>query len=126
MTFTSVVRNAGSAPTPAGVAIGLAYLLDGAYTTWGSVGGPWAPGASVTITTQGGSWTAVAGTYELIALADDVNRFEESNEQNNATSASFTVGASPSGTSRRRGGLGRGGAGPAFAGTTGDLHVGGA
>ena len=97
VTFTSVVRNAGSAPTPAGVAIGLAYLLDGAYTTWGSVGGPWAPGASVTITTQGGSWTAVAGTYELIALADDVNHFEESNEQNNATSASFTVGASPPG-----------------------------
>ena len=74
VTFTSVVRNAGSAPTPDGVAIGVAYLLDGAYTTWGSVGGPLAPGASVTITTQGSSWTAVAGTYELTALVDDVNR----------------------------------------------------
>jgi hypothetical protein len=94
VTFTSVVRNAGSAATPAGVAVGVAYLLNDAYRTWGAVNGPLAAGASVTVTTQGGPWTAVSGTYKLTALADDVNRFPEANEANNAHSATFIVGAS--------------------------------
>jgi len=93
--FTSVVRNAGSAPTPSGVAVGVGYFVDGQYKTWGSVVGPLAPGASVTITTQGGAWTATAGSHTATALVDDVNRFAESNENNNSRSTPFTVLSSP-------------------------------
>jgi subtilase family serine protease len=94
-TFASVVRNAGSAATPAGVTIGVGYIVDGAYTTWGAVSGPLAAGASATITTQGGPWTATAGTHTITALADDVNPFAESNEDNNARSTSLTVASPP-------------------------------
>jgi hypothetical protein len=94
-TFSSIVRNAGSASTPAGVPIGVAYFIDGTYTTWGAIAGPLAPGASATVTTQGGAWTATAGTHTLAAVADDVNRFAESNESNNSLSKPFTVASLP-------------------------------
>ena len=94
VTFTSVVRNIGSASTPSGVVIGVGYRVDGIQRTWGVVNGPLAPGASVTIGTNGGSWTATAGTHTLTAVADDVNRFAESNENNNSRSTTFTVGSS--------------------------------
>jgi hypothetical protein len=46
----------------------------------------------VTVGTQGGAWSATSGSHTLTAVADDVNRFAESNEDNNARSISFTVG----------------------------------
>jgi photosystem II stability/assembly factor-like uncharacterized protein len=92
VTFTSVVRNAGTAPTPSGVVIGVGYRVDGTQVTWGSVSGPLAPGASVTIGTNGGSWSATSGSHVLVAVADDVNRIVESNEANNQRSHSFSVG----------------------------------
>jgi len=93
--FTSVVRNAGSAPTPSGVTVGVGYFVDGQYKTWGSVAGPLAAGASITITTRGGAWAATSGSHTATALADDVNRFPESNENNNSRSAPFTVEGPP-------------------------------
>ena len=39
-TFTSVVRNAGTAPTPSGAAIGVGYRIDGTQVTGGSVARP--------------------------------------------------------------------------------------
>ena len=93
VTFSAVVRNVGLGATPSGVAVGVAYFIDGAYKTWGSVGGPLAAGASVTIGTQGGAWTATSGNHTLKALADDVNRFAESNENNNSRSLTFSVGS---------------------------------
>ena len=102
VTFSAVVRNAGTASTPSGVVIGVGYRIDGAQVSWGVVNGPLAPGASVTVGTHaGGAWTATAGTHTLMAVADDVNRFAESNEGNNTRSISFTVtgtGACPAGT----------------------------
>ena len=102
VSFQSVVRNAGSAATPNGVVIGVGYRVDGSQKTWGVVNGPLQPGASVTIGTQGGTWTATTGTHTLTAVVDDVNRFPESNENNNARSVNFNVsgggGICPPGT----------------------------
>jgi hypothetical protein len=93
VSFSSVVENVGTGSTPDGVVIGVGYFIDGSYVSWGTVPGPLAPGASTTVTTQGGSWTATAGDHTLTALADDINRFPESNEDNNSSSMTFTVGA---------------------------------
>jgi hypothetical protein len=92
VTFSSVVRNAGTAATPSGVVIGVGYRIDGTQVTYGTVNGPLAAGASVTVGTTGGAWTATSGTHTLMAVADDVNRFNESNENNNTRSINFTVG----------------------------------
>src|SRR5213078_1466981 len=91
--FTSTVKNQGGAATPAGIAIGVAYSVDGVYRTWGGVSGPLAAGASVTIGTNGGPYTIPNGTHTIMAFADDVNRFAESNETNNKLSQLITVGA---------------------------------
>ncbi|MBI3857938.1 MAG: hypothetical protein HY293_19845, partial [Planctomycetes bacterium] len=89
--FQCTVRNQGTAATPAGVAVGAAYFVDGVYRTWGSTMGPLAAGAAVVLGTQGGSYVIPAGTHSVRALADDVNRFAESNESNNDLSQSFTI-----------------------------------
>jgi hypothetical protein len=93
VSFTALVRNQGAASTPAGVSVGVAYFIDGAYRTWGSVSGPLAAGASVTVGTKGGTWIATPGDHQLTALVDDVNRFPEADETNNSTSSNFTVGS---------------------------------
>jgi Rv2525c-like, glycoside hydrolase-like domain/CARDB len=93
VTFSAVVRNAGTAATPAGVTIGVGYVVDGTQVSWGSVAVSLAAGATVTVGTGGGSWTATAGTHTLAAVADDVNRIAESNEANNQLSRSVTVGS---------------------------------
>ena len=95
--FTSMVKNQGTAATPAGVSIGVGYSVDGVQRTWGAVTGPLAAGASVTIGTNGGSYTIPTGTHTMMAWVDDINRFAESVETNNQLSQSapnnFPVGA---------------------------------
>src|SRR6266513_3253535 len=91
--FTSTVKNQGGAATPAGIAIGVAYSVDGVYRTWGGVTGPLAAGASVTIGTNGGPYTIPGGTHTITAFVDDENRFAESDETNNKLSQPITVGA---------------------------------
>ncbi len=95
VTFSSVVRNIGGGSTPSGVEIGVGYLVDGAYATWGTDPGPLAPGESLVITTQRGPWTATEGDHTLTAVADDINRFEESDESNNSGSAPLFVAFLP-------------------------------
>src|ERR1700716_2671099 len=63
--FTSTVRNQGTAATPAGVAIGVAYFVDGVYRTWGSSANSLAAGASVTIGSGGGTYAIPAGTHTI-------------------------------------------------------------
>lgn len=94
VTFSAVVRNAGSAATPAGVVIGVGYLVDGAQVSFGTVNGPLAAGASVTVGTTSASWTAVAGAHTITAVADDINRFAESSETNNSRALGLSVGGS--------------------------------
>ena len=89
--FTSTVKNQGTTATPAGVTIGVGYLVDGVNKTYGSVIGPLAAGASVTIGTKGGPFTIPAGTHAIMAYVDDVNRFAESNKSNNKFSRSINV-----------------------------------
>jgi hypothetical protein len=84
VTFTAVVRNIGGEPTPANQVIGVSFRVDGSQVTWGTVPGPLAAGASVTVPVTGGSWSATAGTHQLVAVADDVDRFAEADEGNNA------------------------------------------
>ena len=93
--FTSVIANQGNAPTPTGVTIGVAYLVDGVKQTWGYVIGPLAAGASATIGTQGGAYMIPNGTHTMTVVADDVNRMAESNKNNNTLSQPITVGSPP-------------------------------
>jgi hypothetical protein len=89
--FTATVKNQGSVATPAGVILGVGYFVDSVGKTWGTVSGPLAAGASVTIGTQGGSYTIPTGTHTIMAYVDDINRFAEADENNNKLSQSITV-----------------------------------
>jgi hypothetical protein len=93
--FTSTVKNQGTAATPAGVTIGVGYIVDGSGKTWGAISGPLAAGVSVTIGTNGESYTIPGGTLTMTAYVDDVNRFAESNETNNKLTQSITIGTTP-------------------------------
>lgn len=90
-TFTSTVKNRGSTATPAGVSVAVGYSVDGQYKTWGGVKGPLAAGASATIGTNGDPYVIPDGTHTITAWVDDVDRFEESNEDNNQLSESITA-----------------------------------
>ncbi|WP_295625105.1 Ig-like domain-containing protein [uncultured Nitrosomonas sp.] len=90
--FTSTVKNQGTAATPAGVVVGMSYLVDGKYKTWGAINGPLAAGASATISTNGAPYTIPDGTHTMTAYVDDLNRFMESNETNNQFSVPIAVG----------------------------------
>ena len=92
VTFTSVLRNAGTAATPSGTTIRVAYRIDGSQVTSGSVSGPLAPGASVTVGTTGGSWSATGGSHVLVAAADDLGAIPEASETNNERSRTVSVG----------------------------------
>jgi subtilase family serine protease len=97
--FRATVKNQGTAPTPAGTVLGVGFSIDGsANVSWsGSYSSALAPGASVTLTADGGPtgnyWTATAGAHSVTATADDINRFPESNEGNNAASAYLGIAA---------------------------------
>lgn len=98
MVFRATVLNRGSAATPSGVTLGVGFNLDGAGTvSWSvSYASALAPDASVVLTADGGPsgvnyWTATAGTHALVATVDDINRFPESIEDNNATNVTFFV-----------------------------------
>ena len=82
--FTSVVKNQGTAATPKGVVIGNSFYVGGTWVTWGIVPGPLAPGASVPINSlPGGAYTISPGKHTIGVLVDDVDRIAESNKNNN-------------------------------------------
>jgi hypothetical protein len=89
--FTATVKNQGSAATPAGVAIGVGYFVDGRVKTWGDTTNSLAPGQSVEIGTRGGNYLIPSGTHTIMAYVDDVNRMTEINETNNQFSRSITL-----------------------------------
>jgi hypothetical protein len=90
VTFSAVVRNAGAAATPSGVALGVTFSIDGTQVSSGSVTVALAAGATVTVA-GAGSWTAAAGTHALAAVVDGANLITEANESNNQLSRSITV-----------------------------------
>lgn len=91
--FQASVRNVGSAPTPAGLDVGVSYWVDGHYVAWGSRRVQVPPGQALVLTTQSLPWTATAGVTRLMAFVDDVNRFPELDETNNKLEVPFAVGA---------------------------------
>jgi hypothetical protein len=101
VTFRATVKNQGTGPTPAGVVLGVGFSIDGsANVSWsGSYTTALAPGASVTLSADGGptgsTWNATAGAHTLTATADDINRFPESNENNNSLSVPFMISSGP-------------------------------
>jgi hypothetical protein len=102
LVFRATVKNQGAGPTPAGIVLGVGFSVDGGpETTWSaSRTAALAPGASVTLSADGGLngksvWTAVAGPHTVTATANDIFRFPESNESNNALTASLPIPAGP-------------------------------
>ena len=97
--FSCVVKNQGTGPTPAGVIVGVQFAIDGneSVITWSDTDTTsLAPGASVTLTCDNGTngvnyWPATAGTHTVQAWVNDVDRFNESNLNNNKLTASITV-----------------------------------
>jgi hypothetical protein len=94
-TFTCTVKNQGTAATPSGASLGVGYSVDGTWRTYGTNPGPLAAGASITIGTNGAAYVIPNGTHTITAWVDDVNRFAESNENNNQLSQSVTIGSTP-------------------------------
>lgn len=102
LTFRATVKNQGTGPTPSGVVLGVGFSVDGsANVSWsGSYTTSLSPGASVTLAADGGPtgsslWIATPGPHTLTATADDINRFPESNENNNSLSLPLSISTGP-------------------------------
>jgi subtilase family serine protease len=97
-TFRATVKNLGTAPTPGGTIIGVAFNVDGTLMNWSDTNTQaLAPGASVTLTANSGpagrsTWTATSGGHTLQAWVDDINRIAESDETNNKLSVPLSIG----------------------------------
>jgi len=104
VTFSGVVKNQGTAATPAGTVVGLAFSIDGGLVAWSDTSSTsLAAGASRTLTANGGplgvaTWTATAGAHALSATVDDVNRITGELDETNNTSATSTLTVTGSAT----------------------------
>jgi regulation of enolase protein 1 (concanavalin A-like superfamily) len=101
VSFSAVVKNQGTGPTPAGIVIGVSFWVDGTQVSWSDTNSTTlAPGSSRTLTANNGplgsgTWTATAGTHSVMAWVNDINRFVESNTNNNKLTNSLTVTVLP-------------------------------
>jgi len=100
ITMKAVIKNQGTAATPSGVIHGVAFTPSGnlGSAVWSDTHtASIAPGTSATVIANGGvasaTWTAVAGAYTITATVDDVDRLDESNENNNVLTKTMTVNA---------------------------------
>jgi len=94
----ATVENRGSAPTPEGITLGVAFFVDaGPIVAWSDTfKRALKPGEKIELISNNGpggtaQWTATAGAHTLRAEADDVNRINESDENNNTREAAVTV-----------------------------------
>jgi hypothetical protein len=95
VTFKATIQNQGTVTTPVGIEVAVAFKIDETYLGAFFV----MNGSSFKSLAAGESypgicnvqWTATAGTHTVLAMADDINRFPESNEGNNVKEKSFTV-----------------------------------
>ncbi len=98
--FSAVVKNQGTAATPAGVKHGLNLLVDGVQVNWcDTYTTSIAAGASVTLTANSGpsgknSWTATSGSHTVQAVIDDTSLITESNENNNTYNEAISISSS--------------------------------
>ena len=95
--FTAVIKNQGSAATPAGVVHGVGFLVDGSNVSFSDNDtSSLAPGASITLSANASNagpatWPAARGKHTVKAWVDDRNRIAESNESNNTLSKTLNV-----------------------------------
>ncbi len=87
LTFQAVVHNIGGAST--GDSVGVAFLVDGQYITFG-LSGPLEAGGSRKINAVS-AWPATEGDHTLTAVVDDINRYPELSEDNNTMQIAFRV-----------------------------------
>lgn len=91
LTFEATVRNIGGAITRN--IVGVAFLVDGAYVTFGT-SPPLEAGAGRVIKAVA-PWTATVGEHTLTAVVDDINRYPEISETNNSLAVKFQVERKP-------------------------------
>ncbi len=93
----ATITNNGAAPTLVGTTHGVAFFVDDQFVAWSDrFNKALEPGESIEVTANSGpqgasTWIASAGKHTLRALVDDVNRIDESDENNNARTLEFTV-----------------------------------
>ncbi len=94
----ATIENRGGAPTPEGITIGVAFFVDeGPIVAWSdTTNHALAPGQKIEVTSNNGpkgtpDWAATAGAHTLKAQVDDVNRINESDENNNTREAAVMV-----------------------------------
>ncbi|HEY3668339.1 MAG TPA: CARDB domain-containing protein [Polyangiaceae bacterium] len=97
-TFSATITNFGNTTKPAGIINGVAFRVDGNLMNWSDTNtAALAPGQSITVTANSGpsgiaTWNASSGAHSIEAWVDDVNRFAETNENNNKLTAPLAVG----------------------------------
>ena len=93
----ATIKNVGKAATLGEVPSTVTISIDGVLIGWSDDHtAEVAPGESVTLRLNGGgnaghTWTAVSGKHTLTAVADDINRIDESNKENNTLEKTFSV-----------------------------------
>lgn len=94
VTFSAVVKNQGTAATPSGTASNVAFLVNGTKVSSAlNYATSIAAGASVTLTQNSGSWTAVNGIHAVSAVVDETGLIGELDENNNTYGESLTISA---------------------------------
>lgn len=101
VTFSVLVSNVGTDPTPDGIIHSVAFQVDGVTMTWSDdwttsipAGGSRVQTANGGWTPTGAQWLAALGPRVIRAFVDDVNRFpEEANKANNQISVNIEVQA---------------------------------
>jgi hypothetical protein len=99
--FSATVKNTGTAATPAGTIIGVAFKLDSKTTVSYSdtSKAALAPGATRVLTANDrptgnpvtkAAWLATVGKHTVTAWVDNINRIPETNENDNQMTVSFT------------------------------------
>ena len=91
LVFSSLVANRGEAPTPPGVAIEVAWSVDGSPVGTGALSLPALDPGETAHVTQNGAWVATAGAHTVVAEVDPANAVRETDEDNNQGSLSFEV-----------------------------------
>ena len=98
-TFSATITNQGTTTKPAGIINGVGFRVDGGtLVTWSDNNTQaMAPGQSITVTANFGpngssTWSPGAGPHTVEAWLDDVNRVNETNENNNKLTLPLAVG----------------------------------
>ena len=87
---SELLREESVADRIAGADVGVGYFVDGQYVGWG-IRGPMAAGETSSNFGMAQRWTAAGGTHQITAVVDDIDRFTESDENNNSHTENINV-----------------------------------